>query len=96
MTKQEIKDYLTSQGYKGWKNQGEIYFMSQAVGECRVYFYLSNKLRIFIETAGTGTYYIKLKEINFSFKTTDKVILDSAIKSFKERVKVCEIMNRMK
>ena len=100
MLNKEIKENLIKQlkdlGFKSWKKRGEsTLHYSQKCGQFTVFIYLSNQIKVFIETCGEGTYYIKVKENSYSYKDLgSKIHTWELVKLFQQKVTACEFMNR--
>ena len=71
MRKEEIIYELRKKGFKSWKKKSgsvNTHFHNQDINGYMVYIYLSNKVRVFVETCGDGSYFITMEEKSFSFK----------------------------
>ena len=93
--KKELIKQLKAKGLTKWEKTGtSTRYTFKEMGRLKVFLYLSNKIRIFIETSGEGSYFIKMQENSYSFKDLGNTIQAWELERlFKQKVIACEFMN---
>ena len=94
MEKNEIILQLKALGFEFNDRGGSVstVYHIKELDTFSVYILISNKVRVLIETSGKGTYFILLKEINFTFKESN---ISQIVKEFNLLVKACEEFNKI-
>jgi len=96
--KADLIKNLKNIGLKKWhdKDATTKYTFEVVNNDYTVYIYLSNQIRIFIETSGSGSYYIKIAEFSIGFKEFEEKMQPwELVKLFQYRVQVAEKLTKI-
>ena len=91
--KQELIKHFNTWGFLEFQKRDgydDVYYACTKIGDFKVYIYLSNQVRVFIETSGTKNYYILLKETKYKFEEDVIGLSHKAVAQYLKYKEACE------